>query len=419
MSAREHAAGPIGERLAEGRTRVGTAARRGGAAGLFALQRAAGNSAVSALMAGKLKSSGDAVTDIDKALREVRGSEPDIGTVEKGLKATKAAGVPVDLDGEANKPPASALAVVTTGFGPGSVAAKKPVPPAKPVKPVSPLGKAGAKAPKTTGKGGAAKGGGTAGKAPAIGGAGGGGAGSAPTAPAPLSKDKLLQPPVAPPGVKPSEDPAFAQVKGNVKGFANAKKAHPPAASKAKEAQQAALAPTDDVSGQAKAAKVDAMDAQQPGTFDKKAFIAAVKAAIEAKSPKTLKEADSYRESGKAGEVKGEVKGMVTQGKEGSAKDIEAATEAAPDQSKAVPKEVTPLQPEDPGKTAPIPAARRRTQACPCRAGQPRGRQARGQPGDGRRPGHRRAAGEVERTGVPGRPHREAEGRRARRQGAG
>ena len=29
------------------------------------------------------------------------------------------------------------------------------------------------------------------------------------------------------------------------------------------------------------------MDAQQPGTFDKKAFIAAVKAAIEAKSPKT------------------------------------------------------------------------------------------------------------------------------------
>ncbi len=37
------------------------------------------------------------------------------------------------------------------------------------------------------------------------------------------------------------------------------------------------------------------------GTFDKKAFIAAVKAAIEAKSPKTLKEADDYKESGKAG----------------------------------------------------------------------------------------------------------------------
>ncbi len=69
--------------------------------------------------------------------------------------------------------------------------------------------------------------------------------------------------------MQPAEDPAFAQVKGNVKGFANAKKAHPTAASKAKEAQGAALPPTDDVAGQAKAAKVDSMDAQQPGTFDK------------------------------------------------------------------------------------------------------------------------------------------------------
>ncbi len=98
------------------------------------------------------------------------------------------------------------------------------------------------------------------------------------------------------------------------------------------------------------------MDAQQPGTFDKKAFIAAVKTAIEAKSPKTLKEADDYKESGKAGEVKGEVKGLVTEGKEGQAKDIEAATEAPPDQSKAVPKPVTPMGPEPPGQAVPIPA---------------------------------------------------------------
>ena len=60
------------------------------------------------------------------------------------------------------------------------------------------------------------------------------------------------------------------------------------------------------------------MDAQRPGGFDKKAFIAAVKSAIEAKSPKNLKEADDYKESGKAGEVKGEVKGLVTEGKEGA-----------------------------------------------------------------------------------------------------
>jgi hypothetical protein len=315
------------------------------------LQATAGNAAVSALMAAKLKSPGEqAVTEIDAALKEIRRDEPAIDTVEKGLKGAKAAGVPVDLEGP--KPPASALAVTTTGFGPGSVAAKRPAPPTKPVPARSPLGRAGAVAVKPGGGGGGAAGG----KAPAAASVTGGPA--APTmGPAPMSADQLLQPPVAPTAVRPQDDPAFTQVTGNVKGFAKARKAHPPAASKAKEAQDAALAPTDDLAGQAKAAKVDTMDAQQAGSFDKKAFIAAVKTAIEAKSPKTLKEADDYKSSGKAGEVKGEVKGLVTQGKEGQAKDIEAATEAPPDQSKAVPKPVTPMAEEQPGQAVPIPAA--------------------------------------------------------------
>ena len=97
------------------------------------------------------------------------------------------------------------------------------------------------------------------------------------------------------------------------------------------------------------------MDAQQAGSFDKKAFIAAVKAAIEAKSPKTLKEADDYTASGKAGEVKGEV--LVAQGTDDQGRDIEAATEAPPDQSKAIPKPVTPMAEERPGQPAAVPAA--------------------------------------------------------------
>ena len=175
-------------------------------------------------------------------------------------------------------------------------------------------------------------------------------------APAPLAADALLQPPVRPTGVRPEDDPAFTAVTAKVNATAREKRAHPPAAAKAKEAQDAALAPAGDVGSQAKAAKADTMDAQQPGTFDKKAFIAAVKAAIEAKSPKTLKEADDYKSSGKAGEVKGEVKGLVTEGKEGQTKDIEAATEAPPDQSKALPKSVTPMGPEPPGQAPPVPA---------------------------------------------------------------
>ena len=110
---------------------------------VLALQRLAGNAAVGALMAAKLKSPGEqAGAEIDAALKEIRRNEPAIGTVEKGLKAAKTAGVPVELEGP--KPSAAALAVTKTGFGPGSVPAKKPVPPPKPVPAVSPLGKAGA-----------------------------------------------------------------------------------------------------------------------------------------------------------------------------------------------------------------------------------------------------------------------------------
>ncbi|MGW6931973.1 phage tail protein [Lentzea sp. NPDC054927] len=303
--------------LADGKRKAGPAVS-GSPHALLALQRDAGNAAVGALMAAKQKQPDPAALGhIDAALEEVRGSEPEIDTVEKGLKAAQSAGVPVTLEGP--KPPASALAVTTTGFGPNAVQPKKPVPPAKPVPAKSKLGTAAARP--------AAKSGGASAKPAA-----------APAVPA-----------VA------AADPAFMQVTEKVKGVAAAKKAHPPAAAKAKEAQDAAQAPADDLAGQAKASKVDSMDAQQAGSFDKQAFIAAVKTAIEAKSPKTLQEGTSPQ--GKADGVASEVKGMVSQGKEGQAKDIEAATDAAPDQSKAVPKPVTPMAQENPGAAPAIPAA--------------------------------------------------------------
>jgi competence ComEA-like helix-hairpin-helix protein len=322
-----------------------------GSRAVLALQRRAGNQAVTALMAAKQKApSEQAVSDMDSALREIRSDDPVIDKVEVGLKAAKDAGVPVDLEGQ--KPPASALAVVKTGFGPGSVAAKKAKPPPKAVPKVSPVGKAGsAPTKKTAAKGKQAAKKGEGGKGPTPGGSGGGA-----VAPGPVSGEKLLEPPVPPTPVRPEDDPAFASVTNAVGGAAAAKKAHPTAASKAAEAQEAALAPPDDLAGQAKASKVDTMDAQQQGSFDKKAFIAAVKAAIEAKSPKTLEEADKYKESGKAAEVKTDVQGLVGQGKEEQSKDIEDATTAAPDTSTAVPKPVKPMGPEQAGSQASVPA---------------------------------------------------------------
>lgn len=339
---------PVGEALAAGKRRANTTSRQVGPGALVGLQRLVGNAAVNALMAGKLRSpGGEAVGHIDAALREMRRDEPAIDTVEKGLKAAEAAGVPVEMEGP--KPPASALAVTMTGFGPASVAPKKPVPPPKPVSAVNPLGKVAATGAKSgSGAGGAKVSPPTV--VPAEGAAGAAG-------PALASGDRLLQPPVPPSAVSPEEDPAFTQVTGAIKTVAQEKRAHPPATSKAREAQGAAVAPTDDVTGQAKSAKVDTMNAQPAGSFDKQAFIAAVKTAIEAKSPKTLKEADAYAESGKAGEVKDEVKGLVTQGKEGQAKGIESATEATPDTSKSMPKPVTPMGPEEQGAAPSIPAA--------------------------------------------------------------
>ena len=315
-----------------------------GVSGALAMQRSAGNSAVSALMAARLRQPGEqAVTAIDAALVEVRGDNPSIETVEKGLRAAKDAGVPVELEGP--KPPASALAVVRTGFGPASVEAKKPVPPPKAVPAVTALTRATAKPTRHAAPGRP----GPSGREPV--------SDAGPSLVEPSPTVDRLQPPTAPAHRTPHTEPGFRQVASHVRKVAHTKKSHPPAAATAKAAQAAALAPTDDLAGQAKAAKADSMDARQPGTFDKKAFITAVKSAIEAKSPKTLKEADDYQESGKAGEVKGEVKGLVTQGKDGQAKDITAATEAPPDPSTAVAKPVTPIVAENPGAAEPLPAS--------------------------------------------------------------
>ncbi|MGH9194201.1 MAG: phage tail protein [Acidimicrobiia bacterium] len=100
------------------------------------------------------------------------------------------------------------------------------------------------------------------------------------------------------------------------------------------------------------------MAAQKPGTFDKKAFMDAVKKAIEAASPKNLKEVTEFSESGKAGEVKDKVAGMVTQNKEAAEEGIKEKTEAEPHPSKGEAKEVTPMSDEKPGpKPGPVGAA--------------------------------------------------------------
>ena len=288
----------LGDAVARAKRRRGEIPLRGPTA-LMAMQARAGNSAVSALLAARLKGPEDHVrSELDDGLCELKREEPDVDVLEKGLEAARGLGIPIDLEG--TKPPASALAVTTTGFGPRRSRRRSRA-----------AEQAGAGQEPGRGRG---KGAQADWRWPCLRPTGTPDHGRHRGWWCPCSAVRRAAAPAAgqATAVEPTSDPAFAAVTKNVKAFGKAKKAHPPAASKAKEAQDAALAPSHDVAGQAKAAKAAEIYAQPAGTFDKKAFIAAVKAAIEAKSPKTLKEADDYKASGKAKEVKGDVKGLVT-----------------------------------------------------------------------------------------------------------
>jgi hypothetical protein len=216
-------------------------------------------------------------------------------------------------------------------------------------------------------KGGEAATGGAAGGSPkeagaahgAGGGAGGHHAGAAAGAPEPAGASAAeagadsaaggeAGPAEAAPRRDTESDPNFQKMKGAAAAAGGRAKVHEPAAAGAAAAQGAAHAPGNDVASQAQAAQVEDMAQQQPGTFDRAAFIAAVRKAIDAAAPKNLEEADDFKGSGKVAAVKDEVGDLVKGGKKDSEKDIKQATEAAPDTGKAKPKEVVPMKPDAP-----------------------------------------------------------------------
>src|SRR5260370_10955673 len=128
-----------------------------------------------------------------------------------------------------------------------------------------------------------------------------------------LVQRAVAERPVAAPAT-PQQDPKFVAVEQKIGQTTKQEKQHPPAKAKAAEEQAAAQGPPNDVASQAAEKQVDKMDQQKPGEFDKKAFIAAVKKAIDASAPKNLEEADDFKKSGKAGQGKGEGAGGVGQG---------------------------------------------------------------------------------------------------------
>lgn len=159
-------------------------------------------------------------------------------------------------------------------------------------------------------------------------------------------------PPVAPGPPGPARHPGLKAAVRSARVAAAKTAKHPSPASKAAAAAKAAQPPAGDKDAQAKAAKAGEMTAAPAGGFDKAAFVAAVKAAIDKQAPKTLEDADEFGRSGKSDAIAADVRGRVAQGKEGAAKPMAEASAKPPDASKAVEKPVEPIPP-DPAVAAP------------------------------------------------------------------
>jgi hypothetical protein len=150
----------------------------------------------------------------------------------------------------------------------------------------------------------------------------------------------------------PARDAGLKAVTQRVTQVASAQKSHGSAVAKAGEAHVAAASPQAEREGHAAGSKVDTMGRQQPKPFSKEAFKAALLAKIEQLQPRTLDDADKFKKSGKAQQVKSDLAGTVAEGKKESGSDISSAT-AAPVAGAEPPRPGSPLPPAEPGPRPP------------------------------------------------------------------
>lgn len=168
------------------------------------------------------------------------------------------------------------------------------------------------------------------------------------------SKPAEPLPAAAPPApgtspASPQQDARFQKVVGMIKGAGAKQASHPPAAAKAHEAQAAAVSPPAELAGKAQNTSVGKMQQAETPAFDAAGFKARLMERITQLMPKTAKDADEFKESGKVEGVKGALQGDVASERQKSQGPLEQQTQAEPDPSSETPKPVTPLQEEQPG----------------------------------------------------------------------
>ncbi len=147
----------------------------------------------------------------------------------------------------------------------------------------------------------------------------------------------------------PESDPDFKAMVAKAKGVANKEKQHAPASTKAKQAQAAAVSPAKEIESKAQANQVGEMaQAPTPG-FNAAAFKAKLMERIQSAVPKTLEEADEFKDSNKLASVKSQMQNTVKQEQTASQAPLEQKAKQAPDTSSIKPKSVTPLPANEAG----------------------------------------------------------------------
>jgi hypothetical protein len=138
-------------------------------------------------------------------------------------------------------------------------------------------------------------------------------------------------------------------------------KAHPSAGKKASEASAAAKGPPNEKAAGAKSKQVDKIEDQPAKKPETQSFLQMLRSEIQAAMPKTLGDTENFMKGGKSEEMKGSLKGNVSQKKEEAEGGVKAASKEAPKEAGIPTKEVTPI----PGEPAPATPAVNGAQGMP------------------------------------------------------
>ncbi|HEY0076465.1 MAG TPA: hypothetical protein VGB77_20375 [Abditibacteriaceae bacterium] len=143
--------------------------------------------------------------------------------------------------------------------------------------------------------------------------------------------------------IAPTQASGFQAVVARVQQATSSLKAHEPAPTKAKQAQQAAVGPANEVASKAQARQVEIIEQEEPQPFNRAGFKAALIQKIDEISPRTLKEADEFKSTNKVSAVKAGLTEQVEQEREEAQGNIRHRTQEAPSTSGIEPKSSTPL----------------------------------------------------------------------------